>query len=350
MAVQNASLTLLVRWSRVIAETDVAIPGYVKTTLVFTCETVKIFVAFLLLMWENGSGPVTTMRKVYHETIDAPIEFMKLLIPASLYVLQNNLVLVAAENLEGPLLAVFSQAKIFTTAIFSVIILRRTLERRQWFALLLLAGGVCIVQVSQSPKNRSDGDGDSGSRNVMIGFLATLASCCTSGFAGVYFEKVLKESSISLWVRNIHLACIGVVVSYGTTIVGNDSHLIQKNGFFAGYNGVVWLLVGVQAFGGLLVAAVVKYTDSILKGFATSVAILLTCLTSQAFFNFPVTKIFILGALLVVYAVFLYSGLLEKASIFKGLRNQALQSYGGLKFHALLPNLWTSNLELSELK
>ena len=51
----------------------------------------------------------------------------------------------------------------------------------------------------------------------------------------------------------------------------------------------------------MLVAAVVKYTDNILKGFATSIAILLTCLVSSFFFGFRITELFLMGASLVVY-------------------------------------------------
>lgn len=39
----------------------------------------------------------------------------------------------------------------------------------------------------------------------LIGFGAVLASTLTSGFAGVYFEKILKTGPTSVWMRNIQL-------------------------------------------------------------------------------------------------------------------------------------------------
>lgn len=39
----------------------------------------------------------------------------------------------------------------------------------------------------------------------LIGVLAVLTACFSSGFAGVYFEKILKETKQSVWIRNIQL-------------------------------------------------------------------------------------------------------------------------------------------------
>jgi len=38
-----------------------------------------------------------------------------------------------------------------------------------------------------------------------MGFGAVLLATLTSGFAGVYFEKILKTGPTSVWMRNIQL-------------------------------------------------------------------------------------------------------------------------------------------------
>lgn len=38
-----------------------------------------------------------------------------------------------------------------------------------------------------------------------MGLMAVLIACFSSGFAGVYFEKILKETKQSVWIRNIQL-------------------------------------------------------------------------------------------------------------------------------------------------
>ena len=45
-----------------------------------------------------------------------------------------------------------------------------------------------------------------------------------------------------------------------------------------GFDMVAWSVVGLQVFGGLIVAMVVKYADNILKNFANALAVRLTLL------------------------------------------------------------------------
>lgn len=91
--------------------------------------------------------------------------------------------------------------KILTTAGFSVLMLGKRLVRSQWVALGLLAFGVGIVQVQSLGRKDHDISAHRRQGNPMMGFLAVFASSMTSGLAGVYFEKVLKGSTVDLWIR-----------------------------------------------------------------------------------------------------------------------------------------------------
>ena len=48
----------------------------------------------------------------------------------------------------------------------------------------------------------------------LAGLFAVLAACVSSGFAGVYFEKILKTSNVTLWMRNLQLGALSVMVSH----------------------------------------------------------------------------------------------------------------------------------------
>lgn len=222
-------------------------------------------------------------------------------------VIQNNLQFVAASNLDAATFQVSYQMKILTTAAFSVALLNKHLTAGKWFSLFCLALGVGIVQV-QSGSGGGHKGVDHGMQ-PMIGFAAVSAACFTSGLAGVYFEKVLKGSKTDLWVRNVQLSFFSLLPALAPIVAsssGNPSALLPSN-IFANFGGWAWATVSVQVFGGLVTALVIKYSDNILKAFATSLSIILASIASIALFNFQVTPGFLLGASTVLTATYLYS-------------------------------------------
>jgi UDP-sugar transporter A1/2/3 len=174
-------------------------------------------------------------------------------------------------ELSAPVFQVMYQMKIITTALFSVYMLSRQITLMQWGAILALTLGVAAVQLSQ---HTSDGEG--GKASSMMGLVYVLCGCMTSGFAGVYFEMVLKNSKASIWLRNIQLSCIGILVACLGCIY-RDGPRISAEGLFSGYDNTVWGVISIQAAGGLIVAIVVKYADNVMKSFATSVSIIIRC-------------------------------------------------------------------------
>ncbi|CAN0156132.1 unnamed protein product, partial [Hapterophycus canaliculatus] len=191
--------------------------------------------------------------------------------------LQNNLAYVATSHLDGPTYQIICQSKILITAILSVIILGKALTGRQWVSLAALTCGVGFVQMSGS---------DTGGKvnpNTFIGFASAVSLCFFSGLAGVYFELMLKgSSSASLWMRNIQLGSFSLFLGV-LMVVLKDGTEVASRGFFSGYSPMVWLCISLNSLGGLAVAMVVKYADNLVKCFATSISIVLSCILSMAF-------------------------------------------------------------------
>lgn len=106
-------------------------------------------------------------------------------------------------------------------------------------------------------------------------------------------------------MRNVQLSFLSLPFGLFTCLL-SDYEVVTTKGLFFGYDGFVWYLVILQAGGGLLVAMVVKYADNILKGFATSLAIIMSCIASIYLFDFNLTFQFALGAGLVIASIFLY--------------------------------------------
>eukprot|EP01137_Pigoraptor_chileana_P011603 Opistho-2@62723 len=296
LVVQNTSLVLLMRYSRTVDG-----PMYISSTAVVMAEVMKLATCLAIIVKEQGgiSGLVRTLQD---DIIGKPRETLMVGVPALLYTIQNNLLYVAVSNLEAATFQVTYQLKILTTAVFSVFMLSKHLSGLKWLSLVILTAGVAIVQIDLTKAAAAVGP----EQNAMLGFAAVVAACISSGFAGVYFERILKNTTASIWLRNVQLGLAGAVLGF-VGVLYNDREAVAEDGFFQGYTWIVWLVIATQAVGGLVVAIVVKYADNILKGFATSVSIILSSVVSMALFGFRPTLQWMGGAGLVLTATYLYS-------------------------------------------
>ncbi|KFW12386.1 UDP-N-acetylglucosamine transporter, partial [Fulmarus glacialis] len=297
---QTTSLVLTMRYSRTLKEEG---PRYLSSTAVVIAELLKIL-ACVLLVYKDSKCNLQTLNRVLHdEILNKPMETLKLAIPSGIYTLQNNLLYVALSNLDAATYQVTYQLKILTTALFSVSMLSKKLGVYQWLSLVILMTGVAFVQVNI---NRCCTQAPEYAGSQFVGLMAVLIACFSSGFAGVYFEKILKETKQSVWIRNIQLGFFGSIFGLMGVYI-YDGEQLSKNGFFQGYNKLTWIVVVLQALGGLVIAAVIKYADNILKGFATSLSIILSTLISYFWLqDFVPTSVFFFGAVLVIAATFLY--------------------------------------------
>ncbi|KAH8116806.1 nucleotide-sugar transporter-domain-containing protein [Phellopilus nigrolimitatus] len=328
LAVQNASLTIIMHYSRVSTPPSRA---YSAASAVLLNELLKGFISLAIAFSRvdeyethhvpspHRKGPLQVQSSSWMEPhvfasrcrklgkeIFSP-DCWKLSIPAILYVIQNNLQFVAASNLEAATFQVSYQMKILTTAAFSVVLLRRKLNPTKWAALTALALGVGVVQI-QSGSGKSHVDSAMHVMHPLTGFMAVVAACFTSGMAGVYFEMVLKGSQTDLWVRNCQLSLFSLIPALVPVFASqSNSDGSWFSSIFANFGGWAWATVLVQVFGGLVTAIVIKYSDNILKGFATSLSIVISFLSSVALFNFHITPSFVVGASMVLAATWLYN-------------------------------------------
>ncbi|KAF1391010.1 hypothetical protein PFLUV_G00064080 [Perca fluviatilis] len=335
LVVQNASLILSIRYVR-------TLPGdrFFTTSAVVMAEVLKVLTCLLIILLQKRFNVKQTVLFLVDSIVFQYKDTLKLAVPSLIYTLQNNLQYIAISNLPAAtfqvtyqlkilttaLFSVTYQLKILTTALFSVLMLRKSLSRVQWVSLVLLFAGVAIVQVEQEGKKEASVSGAS-NQNYTVGLVAVVISCLSSGFAGVYFEKILKGSSASVWVRNVQLGIFGTALGM-LGLWWNDGEAIAERGFLFGYTDAVWCVIFNQAFGGLLVAVVVKYADNILKGFATSFSIIVSTVTSVYLFGFHVDLLFTAGAGLVIGAVYMYS--LPKAAGGGGGGAAALNANAGV--------------------
>lgn len=309
MVLQNSSVVLVGRYTR---DSKLSEELYVVNQLLIVCETMK-FVFASILEYHVTNGQL--IKSIQENIIDVPLDALKITIPSMLYLLQNTLLYVALSNLSAPLFQVTYQSKLLTTAIVSVIMLQRKYNMKQWFCLSALGVGVSIVVLGAKEGAPDAADADKPAQSLYTGLVSVTIACFSSALAGVYFEKVLKKPTIlangeqkkpvSLWMRNIQMAFFSVLIALvnGYRMTGPDA----EKPFLHGFTGWVWVLVLLQAGGGLLVAAVIKYADNVLKGMATGVSVVTSTACSMVLFNTPLTGQFAVGAVIILISVFLFS-------------------------------------------
>ncbi|KAL6092381.1 hypothetical protein STEG23_016462, partial [Scotinomys teguina] len=222
--------------------------------------------------------------------LGSPKELAKLSVPSLVYAVQNNMAFLALSHLDAAVYQVTYQLKIPCTALCTVFMLNRKLSKLQWVSVFMLCGGVTLVQWKPAQATKVVVE-----QNPVLGFGAIAIAVLCSGFAGVYFEKVLKSSDTSLWVRNIQMYLSGIVVTLVGTYL-SDGAEIQEKGFFYGYTYYVWFVIFLASVGGLYTSVVVKYTDNILKGFSAAAAIVLSTIASVILFGLQISMSCLYGA------------------------------------------------------
>mmetsp|Transcript_13797 Transcript_13797/g.20191 ORF Transcript_13797/g.20191 Transcript_13797/m.20191 type:complete len:383 (-) Transcript_13797:1508-2656(-) len=313
MVLQNSSVVLIGRYSR---DSLPAEDLYVVNHLILICEAIKFFLS-CILEYSVTNGQL--LKSVKENIIDVPLDALKILIPSLLYLAQNNLLYVALSNLSAPLFQVTYQSKLLTTAVVSVIMLQRRYSVKQWICLTALGLGVAVVVIGASDKGEesSDIDPSKPEQSISTGLMSVTCACLCSALAGVYFEKVLKKPTtdgnqskkpVSLWMRNIQMAFFSVCIAYIRHSGGMGLSDAEKaKPFMHGFTSWVWIVALLQAGGGLLVAAVIKYADNVLKGLATGVSVVTSTACSMVFFGTPLTTQFLVGAVIILGSVFFFS-------------------------------------------
>lgn len=271
----------------------------------------------LSCVFEHFAASRGLLHSLQENIIRRPMDALKISIPALLYLIQNTVLYVALSNLSAPLFQVTYQAKLVTTAVVSVIMLGRQYSRKQWFCLVALSAGVATVVLGETNDKDTVQDGSSPSQSQMIGLLAVATACFCSALAGVYFEKVLKVNTtendgasrapVSVWMRNVQLSffscIIAVIQNTGTKKIWLEG---KQQSYFHGFTAWVWMLVVLQAGGGLLVAAVIKHADNVLKGLATGVSVVVSTAFSMVLFGTHPSIQFSVGAGMILISVFFF--------------------------------------------
>jgi UDP-sugar transporter A1/2/3 len=294
LCLQNSMFTVLRRYSQGILKEN-----YSKHEVLLMGELIKLAVAAWMI--KGGLEDETTFQDRLKYLASTS---RKMAVLALIYGAMNILSFISLRNIGAGMFTIFAQCKILTTATFSTFILNRKYSLTQWRALIALMFGVLLFSepIWSKSENLTSSNTEA---NVFVGTSAVLIEVTLSGFASIYFEKVIKTDplKINIWERNFQLA-LGSLPVYLAFIAFEGGGEVGIGG---GWSFISWLVSFLGAAGGLLVALSIKYGDSILKTLATTGAIILSSVLDHVLLGGPLTPVMMIAGVQVVLAICNYT-------------------------------------------
>jgi drug/metabolite transporter (DMT)-like permease len=192
--------------------------------IVLTQEAGKLAVTAVLELRDARWRPQVWLHRV-QDALSRPRNWL-FAVPAVAYALNNNCALsyffrcvnfsridptcrpVAVHmqsQMDAATFQVLCNLKVGTTAVLYRVLLRRELRPQQWVAVGLLFAAAAVNSYATSR--------DPGAPFITpLGLAEMLGYCLVSGFAGVFTEKLLKESAagLSFYLQNLLLYVFGV--------------------------------------------------------------------------------------------------------------------------------------------
>ena len=300
LTIQNTALVLATKSSYRRSATP-----YVVSTVIASAELLKLILSCVVLHVSEGQSATKSALR------ELPSGAVRLMVPSVLYVIQNNLLFYGVRLLSPVTYMVCTQSKILTSALCSRLIIGTRITRKQLLALLVLVCGMVMVQVDEQREQNVPSEGVL-KGDLFRGAVAVFIAAFTSGFAGAYLERIYKETGVrkrSLWFRNTQLAYFSLPVAVMGTFWHDGERLRANGDLFKGFDGIVLLVITLQAMGGLVVAAVLRYAGNVLKCFAVSISICICTGASVLFASdeHSVSSSALFGIALVIGSTFLYS-------------------------------------------
>jgi probable UDP-sugar transporter A4 len=237
-----------------------------------------------------------------------------------IYTINNNLAFIVLDGMIDPAsYQLLSNMKILTTALLFYVIMKKPLSVRQWVALALLAAGCSLAalnideRVDDAEAHTNDAVHEGKHMRITpTGFLVMVVYCTLSGLAGVYSEKMLKDTSRIFHVSNTLLYAWGIVFNAFAFVreSGGSDNAAAVGGFstlFTGYNGWAVAMMLNQAFTGLILSLVMRFLDNIVKLFTIACSLLLTTLWAASVLSFNIHSTFYFACVCIIAAIFLYN-------------------------------------------
>lgn len=270
--------------------------GFAYSVPISMClvEFIKLCISLSMILRQYGS--LAPLMNLSFST------FVRFSAPSLAYATSNQLLFALLIYVPPPVATLLNNIKIISTAVLFRICLQRPISRPQWVALVLLFTGIVLAQL------KPDMEFSLPLAAVVIAVLQSLGS----GAAGIATEFLLKSSDDPIHVQNVQLYSWGMIMNCASLYFVD----LPAGGPFSNFNFWAWAAAFNSSINGLVVSAVVAYTNSIVKLYASIVAMFLSGFITWAFLNesFSFTANYFAGLCVCGFSIVLYSRNPKKAT------------------------------------
>ena len=267
---------------------------YLQISATLLAEVLKILVSLAFYLRLPATSHTHHMLTARH--------FAPFAAPAAIYFVNNNLIFVILAYVNSTTYQILSSLKTVFTGLLFRILLKRQLSDLQSLAIVLLACGTAVSQLGSAACDAHAAE------STAVGVALAVLTCFLSALGGVYSEQLMKHGAAahSIHLQNILLYAWGVLFN-SLTLLGADGRRIVTDGVLHGYTPIVWVLIANNAFNGLAISAILKFTDNIVRVFAHAAAMMLTMALDVGLFGASPTPQLLISTTVVACAVYLYN-------------------------------------------
>ena len=276
-----------------------------QTILVVLLEAIKLLVTVLRSGCQRPSFDSATLRKS-----------MKFLLPSVIYAVNNNIYLAGLILVPPPIWVILCSFRTVVTASMYKFVLKRDISLLQFVGALLIVASIVVAKLGDIMS------ADGGNNIPMMAIIFAVVSSFNSVGAAVYTESLFKTSGENFLEQQFWLYFYGMFVATGVHVVSAAN--INPFQAFTVLSEVptrvqVLLVVALMfgSVGGLVVAAILKRLDNVVKEYSSATANMFTAILCSFLFpeKFSFTIYIVFAMVLLFTGIYMYERMKNRQAV-----------------------------------
>lgn len=283
-----------------------------QTLLVVLLEVLKLSGTVLRMRCQTPSFDKSSVKASF-----------KFLLPSVIYAVNNNIYLAGLILVPPPIWVILCSFRTVVTTCLYKFILKRDVTTVQFLGSFFIVLSIVVAKLGDLLS------GDGGNNIPVMAIVFAVVSSFNSVGVSIYQEQLFKNSGENFLEQQFWLYLYGMGVAAVVHIVAAPSLLpgtVLDQLSVVSHNVKLFLALGLlfSSVGGLVVAAILKKLDNVVKEYSSATANMFTAVISAILFpdKFKITWFIVLAMGLLFTGIFLYE---RKSFNFKSQNSKSLK-------------------------